>query len=279
MGKRVLQMTVSDSTCRTFRTFTLNRGRMSPIETDLTVEAPLQIVVNDQPHTLLMFTPNMAEELAVGFVYTEGLITGIDEIEDLRIGRDQKKDGDDIIEAHIRIASNASPFVTVSGRRVSYSSCGICGTENYYHMREGLRRVRSRQRFSMDLIQETAAGLKRFQPLYQRTGGAHAALLFDAKGNRFVHAEDMGRHNALDKVIGASLLRGIAPHDKGLISSGRASLELILKMARIGFSLFVVMSRPTSRAVEAAKFYNITLVDLARSANRIYSHARRIEGF
>jgi len=247
--------------------------------TDLTVEVPLQIVINDRPHTLVMFTPNKVRELAVGFIFTEGLITDFKEITGFSIRKTRRGDEDEIIEARVEIVPKEPSLPVVSGKRISYSSCGICGTENYYHLRDRLRRVKSRHRFTMDMLKQASYGLKAFQPLYIRTGGAHAAVLFDSKGNKVLHAEDMGRHNALDKVIGASLIQGISPEDKVLVSSGRASLEMILKMARIGFPVFVVMSRPTSRAVEAAKFYNITLIDLARDTNRIYSHARRIEGF
>jgi FdhD protein len=121
--------------------------------------------------------------------------------------------------------------------------------------------------------------MKGFQPLYGKTGGAHAAILLDRGGNPVLHCEDMGRHNALDKVIGSTLIKGIPCQDKIAVSSGRASLEMILKVAKAGIPVFMAMSRPTSRAVEAAKFYNITLMDMAKGSNRIYSHARRIEGF
>ena len=131
----------------------------------------------------------------------------------------------------------------------------------------------------MDVLEGFSLKLQELQPLYRRTGGAHAAILFDSNGHPIFFSEDMGRHNALDKVIGSSLIEGIPSHDKVIVSSGRASLEMILKTARAGFPLFVAMSRPTSRAVEAAKFYNITLIDLAKDTNRIYSHARRIVGF
>jgi FdhD protein len=131
----------------------------------------------------------------------------------------------------------------------------------------------------MEVLKNFPRRMKKHQPLYRSTGGAHAAILFDADGKTIFHCEDMGRHNALDKVIGHTLLNAIPVEDKILVSSGRASLEMILKTARIGFPLFVAMSRPTSRAVEASKFYNITLIDMARSSNHIYSHVRRIEGF
>ena len=104
-------------------------------------------------------------------------------------------------------------------------------------------------------------------------------FLLDSEGNLLVCSEDMGRHNAVDKVIGAALIRELSFQDKIIVTSGRASLEMILKTARAGIPVFVAMSRPTSRAVEAAKFYNITLLDMARDSNRIYSHVRRIKGF
>ena len=139
--------------------------------------------------------------------------------------------------------------------------------------------MKSRQRFSMDVITKLPDKLEASQPLYRLTGGAHAALLLNSEGNPLLSGEDMGRHNALDKVIGASLLQEISRGDKILLSSGRASLEMILKTVRAGIPVFVAMSRPTSRAVEAAKFYNVTLIDLAKGSNRIYSHVRRVEGF
>ncbi|MCP4664747.1 MAG: hypothetical protein GY849_00135 [Deltaproteobacteria bacterium] len=142
-----------------------------------------------------------------------------------------------------------------------------------------MHRVKSRHRFSMDILKGVCRNLETFQPLYQKTGGAHAAVLFDSQGDPILFCEDMGRHNALDKVIGGALIQGISCEDKMLVSSGRASLEMILKAARAGMPLFAALSRPTSKAVEAAKFYNITLLDLAKNNNRIYSHARRIEGF
>jgi len=274
-----METMIPDITYRTFRTFTLNHGRISPKLTDLTVEVPLQIMVNDTPHTLVMFTPPKVRELVFGFIFTEGLIADFKEITGFDVRETRREDGDEIIEARVEIVPKEPISSVVSGKRISFSSCGICGTENYYHLRNRLRRVKSRHRFTMDMLKQASNGLKAFQPLYVRTGGAHAAVLFDSRGNQILHAEDMGRHNALDKVIGASLIHGIPPEDKVLVSSGRASLEMILKIARIGFPIFVVMSRPTSRAVEAAKFYNITLVDLAKDTNRIYSHARRIEGF
>ncbi|OPX39959.1 MAG: hypothetical protein B1H13_08550 [Desulfobacteraceae bacterium 4484_190.3] len=154
-------------------------------------------------------------------------------------------------------------------KRVSFSSCGVCGKQNYSELNPRISRVRSRVRFSMAMINTCSRRLEEHQKLYWRTGGAHAAMLLDRKAAPVLFSEDMGRHNALDKVIGAALLQHIPMDDKILVSSGRASLEMILKTARAGIPLFVAMSRPTSKAVEAAKVYNVTLVDLAKGSNGI----------
>ena len=262
-----------------FRSFTEKNGDISQVISDLIVEAPLQILINGQNHTLIMFTPQMAEELATGFVFTEGLINRVQQIEKCVISLAHQDQGEEIIEARMSIPGYTVPGGESSGRRISFSSCGICGTENYRNLKKGLCRVKSRQRFSMETLYGVSRNLENFQPLYSKTGGAHAAALFDPEGKCVVYSEDMGRHNALDKAIGTTLLNGILPHDKIAVSSGRASLEMILKVARAGFPLFLTMSRPTSRAVEAARFYNITLLDMAKNTNRIYTHARRIKEY
>jgi FdhD protein len=261
------------------RSFRYSEGRLSPLSTDLVLEIPLEIIINGSTYSLIMFTPAMIKELVVGFLFTEGLIDQLSDVQECRISSLEKGDGEEIVEAKLKIPKQDFKLSGISGGRISYSSCGICGKENYYDLKRGLRRVKSRHRFSMELIEQLPEKFMSHQILYQKTGGAHAAVLLDDCGKRLLLSEDMGRHNALDKVIGASLMDGISCEDKILLSSGRASLEMILKTARAGVPLFVAMSRPTSRAVEASKFYNITLVDLAKESNRIYSHVRRIKEF
>jgi FdhD protein len=264
---------------KTVRSFTHLGEKISAKSSDLLLETPLEIIINDDRNILIMFTPGMARELVIGFIFTEGLIRKLSEVEECIISSVGKEDGEQVIEARVIISSERPLPTGTQSKRVSYSSCGICGKDNYYDLKKDLGRVKSRQRFSMDVLNELPAKLETLQPLYRRTGGAHAAVLFDGEGNSLLLAEDMGRHNALDKVIGATLIKGISCQDKIVVSSGRASLEMMLKTARAGIPVFMAMSRPTSRAVEAAKFYNITLMDMAKDSNCIYSHARRIEGF
>lgn len=259
------------------RSFHYSKGKFTPLLSDLILEAPLEIIINKDRSVLIMHTPDMTRELVTGFVFTDGLIEDVSDMSECIISTTEK--GELLVQARVSVPGNASGLSDRKGKRISYSSCGICGKEAYLELKTGLGRVKSRQRFSMEVILSLPERITFHQPLYHRTGGAHAAFLLDEIGNLLIHCEDMGRHNALDKVIGASLIKKISLEDKILLSSGRASLEMILKTARAGAPLFVAMSRPTSRAVEAAKFYNITLVDIAKGSNRIYSHARRIEGF
>jgi FdhD protein len=264
---------------KTVRSFTYSGGGFKSRMSHLLVETPLEIVVDGDRRILIMFTPGMIRELVAGFLFTEGLVDKVSDIREIIVRPLEKGDGEQVIEVRVHLLKPVATGTKTSVTRVSYSSCGICGKDNYYELKEALGRVKSRHRFSMSVVRELPVELERLQTLYPRTGGSHAAVLFDEHGNPEVQSEDMGRHNALDKVIGSALLKGIRLDDKILLSSGRASLEMILKTARAGAPVFVAMSRPTSRAVEAAKFYNITLIDMAKDTNRIYTHARRIEGF
>lgn len=267
-------------TYKTLRSINYSKAGFVPAKTDLIQEIPLEIAINESRRLVIMCTPDMIRELVVGFVYTEGLIDEISEIENCTISQAKDKNNEEAVEANVTLAPrHTRPLPFSDAKRISYSSCGICGTDNYYNLKNGLQRVKSRHKFSMNVLQTLPAKLLELQPLYRKTAGAHAACLFDWKGDAIYYSEDMGRHNALDKVIGAALTRSIPPEDKIVVSSGRASLEMILKTARFGLPVFVAMSRPTSKAVEAAKFYNITLIDMAKKSNRIYSHVRRINGF
>jgi FdhD protein len=271
-------MTEND-TYKTIRSFTFKDRALSPEPTDLLVEAPLEITIDRGRQVLIMCTPVLVRELVYGFLFTEGIIKDPGDVLSCQIYPGENGHSDDIIQAFVTLGDTLPTSLTGPMKRVSFSSCGVCGKQNYSELNPRLSRVRSKVRFSMDMIYACSQRLEEHQQLYRRTGGAHAAMLLDGNAVPALFSEDMGRHNALDKVIGAGLLHHISMDDKILVSSGRASLEMILKTARARIPLFIAMSRPTSKAVEAAKVYNVTLVDLAKDTNRIHSHVRRIEGF
>ncbi len=266
-------------TYKTIRSFTFKDRVLSPEPTDLLVETPLEITIEEGRQTLIMCTPVLIKELVYGFLFTDGIIDTSADVRTCHIHFRENGHTDDVIRARVSLVKKAISPETEVMKRVSFSSCGICGKQNYSELSPRLSRVRSKTRFSMDVIYAGARRLEEHQRLYWRTKAAHAAMLLDGKAEPVLFSEDMGRHNALDKVIGAALLQQIPMDNKILVSSGRASLEMILKTAKARIPLFVAMSRPTSKAVEAAKVYNVTLVDLAKGTNRIHSHVRRIEGF
>ena len=261
------------------RSFIYKNDRISSGLDYLVIETPLEIIINNNSSILIMFTPGMTEELVTGFLYTEGLIEKASDIKECSISTSNSEEGEEVIQARFTIKSSGPALPGIKEKRTSYSSCGICGKKSYNDIKMGFKRVVSKLRFSMKILDLFPEMMKGLQPIYQKTGGAHAAVLCDSKGNALLYSEDMGRHNALDKVIGASLIKNISCYDKILLSSGRASLEMIIKTARAGIPVFIAMSRPTSKAVEAAKYYNITLIDMAKDSNRIYTHARRIKEF
>jgi FdhD protein len=221
-------MTKND-TFKTVRSFTFRDGRIWPEPTDLLVETPLEIRIDQGTDTLIMCTPDLIRELVFGFLFTEGMIEAPSDVRECRIQSKGQGDQDDVIEA--RVTLETPPLLQASNgpyKRMSFSSCGVCGKHNYGELNRALNRVTSRHRFPMGALEACAARLEAYQELYWRTGGSHAAMLLDVKAEPVLFGEDMGRHNALDKVIGAAILKGIPRDDKVLISSGRASLEMIL---------------------------------------------------
>lgn len=245
---------------------------------DLIAEASLEIIVNEVEKTLIMFTPGNTRELVFGFLFTEGRIESITDIQSCEI-EPSADNGEEAIEARVKIPKMNSGIIPSVRKKVSYASGSVYEKKGRQPMSQVKSRVTSDCMFDLGLLKQLPEKLYNHQPLYQRTGGAHAAALFDSSGNLLFCHEDMGRHSALDKVIGASLLKDVSFDDKILISSGRASQEMINKTARAGVPLYIANSRPTSKSVEAAENYNITLLDMARGGIQIYSHVQRVQGF
>ena len=264
---------------RPIHALTYSDAKLVSINETLIEEAPLEIIINSSQRILIMHTPLMSYELVHGFLYTDGYVSDMEEISQCSISSREYPDGSLFVEAAVTTKQTVKTKGARAAERISYSSCGICGREELEKMKRGLGRIKSRQRFSLEIIMEICGKMREYQPLYRKTRAAHAALLFDANGNFVTGAEDVGRHNAIDKAIGTCLLKKIPTYDKMIVSSGRASLEMVLKAVRGGFPLFVAMSRPTFYAVEAAKFYNLTLIDLAKDTSRIYCHARRLKEY
>jgi len=230
------------------------------------VEEPLEIRVDGEPLAVTMRTPGNDEELALGFLYTEGLIA-----EPRRAGPTADFAGN-VVEVQ-------GPLRRDPGRRRFYttSSCGVCGKGALEEVAVDSPPVTPGPVVARQLLADLPSHLE--QPGHQRTGGLHATGLFDASGLALLAREDVGRHNAMDKVVGRALLDGLLPlHDHLLCVSGRLSFELVQKAAVAGAPILVGVGAPSSLAVALAEDRGMTLCGFARGTRvNVYTHPERVE--
>lgn len=250
----------------------------------LAVEEPLEIRVNGRPLAVTMRTPSEDFALAAGFLLSEGIITSPEQIHSIRYcGRDF---GPGAAPAENTVDVTLHPWVSPppssQERKVLMSSaCGMCG-------RTSLDQVHQKACFTLadDPLEITASFLlsmpeilREKQRVFERTGGLHAAGLFDARsGDLVTLCEDVGRHNAVDKVVGRALLDGCLPlRGHALMVSGRASFELAQKARMAGLPMLASVSAPSSLAVELAQEAGMTLAGFVRSGRFVlYSGAQRV---
>lgn len=236
-------------------------------------EIPVALVYNGDPFVVVMASPADLEDLATGFSLTEGVIATADGLHAVEVVRHSRG-----IELQIRIGD--AEAARLAGRRRGISArtgCGVCGIESIDEVLRPPVPVSAAGRFQADALWRAAAELESRQPVNAETRAVHAAGFADASGAlRFVR-EDVGRHNALDKVIGAMVRERQDAGEGFLIVTSRASYELVQKTAAIGVPMLAAVSRPTSLAIHLAEQANITLVGLLRghTAN-VYSHPARL---
>ena len=235
------------------------------VRDEVAVEEPLEIRVDGQPLAVTMRTPGHDEELALGFLYGEGLI---DSVHEAGLTRD--------------LAANTievtGPLLRDPGTRRFYttSSCGVCGKGALEEVSVYAPRLAGGPSVERALLAGLPDRLR--QPTFERTGGLHAAGLFSAAGELVLVREDVGRHNALDKVIGRALLNGRLPLSEMMLCvSGRLAFELVQKAAVAGAPILVGVGAPTSLAVELATDRDMTLAGFARGDRiNIYSGGQRV---
>jgi FdhD protein len=245
----------------------------------LAVEEPLELRVGGQPLTVTMRTPGNDVELAHGFLLTEGAIAGREDVRTARYCESLDEDGHNTYNVlDLELANGVTPPV---GRAfLTTAACGVCGKAALDDVR-----LRSRYEPAADGCQVTAAvlaslpaRLRAAQRVFDTTGGLHAAGLFTTGGEPLWVREDVGRHNAVDKVLGAAMLAGGLPAaGTVLVVSGRASFELTQKAAMAGVPILAAVSAPSSLAAELAEELGITLVGFLRgNSMNVYSRADRI---
>ena len=243
---------------------------------ELAVEEPLEIRVRGKPISVTMRTPGNDDELAAGFLLTEGIIHSAADL--LHIEPCTANEFGNVIQ--VRLA----PLVPVDFEKLTRhvfasSSCGLCGKVTCEAVRGNHPPVTSDARIRADILQTMPDTMRAAQATFDRTGGLHAAALFDVSGNLLCVREDVGRHNAVDKVIGRALLDGRLPlNNHVLLVSGRLSFEIIQKSIAAGVAIIAAVSAPSSLAVELAEESGQTLVGFLRPGRmNVYSHAERID--
>lgn len=236
----------------------------SELSRNVPIEAPVAIEYNGIGYAVMMATPADLHAYAVGLTLAEG-IARADEIEDVDI---HAIDGGWIVRITLP-ASRMDPVLSRARTRVSESSCGLCGIESIEQLLHPLLPVTARIVTSRAAIARALAALPDHQPLSRATGAVHAAAFCTPDGAIVAAREDVGRHNALDKLIGVLALEGIDPASGFILLSARCSYELVEKTVRAGCPMLVTISAPTSLAVERATAAGLTLVALARTDNAL----------
>jgi FdhD protein len=250
------------------------------------VEEPLQIILEhrdahmrtETPLAMTMRTPGHDRDLVTGFLFAEGVIASVDDVVHVRhcVRSDTPQNVvRAVLHDHVVVPSRLlERNLTVT------SACGVCGERTVESLsKAGCERVHeSRDLFRPAAIRSALAAFEESQAWFRHTGGTHGAALCDNAGDLLLHREDVGRHNALDKLVGARL-QGEAhmSSDGFVVVSSRASFELVQKTVRAGFPMMVAVGAATSLAVETARRFDLTLVGFARESRfNVYSNPERI---
>jgi FdhD protein len=268
----------------------LTQIRLLEVREDSAVERPDRLVTEEPmeiraegpgreavPVAVTMRTPGGDFELAVGFLFTEGLIGGRAEIRKVSYCEDLDPEDQHYNVVTVALTRRFDPEAI---RRNFYatSSCGICGKATLDHVEVQCAPVGPGPDVDADVISALPDGLKDAQRLFEQTGGLHAAGLFAPNGKLLGLREDVGRHNAVDKIVGEALLAGDLPlSERVLLVSGRASFEIVQKAAVAGIPIVAAVSAASSLAVDAAERFGMTVIGFVRDGRfNVYTHPERI---
>jgi FdhD protein len=252
-------------------------GAAVRVEDYLAAEEPLEMRAGRYSLGVTLRTPGDDEELVAGFLLTEGILSRREDLVELRMPSDTDSE-----KNLVRVTLNPKVRLSANGaaRRFSAgSACGVCGKASITQLRRrGLRRPEAGSPFDPEVLCKLPPRLREAQDVFGRTGGLHAAALFGPVGDLLVLREDIGRHNAVDKVIGWALLGSRLPlSDHVLLVSGRGGFEIVQKAIAAGIPLLASVSAPSSLAVQLARELGLTLVGFLRGRRFvIYAGEERI---
>jgi len=255
--------------------FHADTGEVKPMSDLVAVEEPFHIMVNEEYYATILCTPSNVNELMVGHLVSEGIINSPREIKEIKTRRDREFNirlakG---IDAHSRLSSSTS------FRRLILSACGSPENWSFSKLLDGipLRKMNVTGRVEAKLILDACRQLNTQATAYRQTGGLHAAAIRSQDGGLISFAEDVGRHNAVDKVIGMALLSNHDLESCLLVSTGRLSGDMVLKGARVGIPVIASISAALNSGIEVAEKTGVTLIGFVRGQRmNIYSYPERI---
>jgi FdhD protein len=244
-------------------------------EEQVAEEVPVVLVYNGNPHVVMMATPADLEDFIVGFSLTEELVSGgsdLQAVEAVRYGQG--------IEVQARVSPAQQALIEGRSRKLAgRTGCGICGSDSIAGVLKHLHPVPAGGSISSGAIQRAIEALAQRQPINAAAGAVHAAGWASADGTLLVVREDVGRHNALDKVVGAVTRQRIDSSNGFVVVTSRASFEMVQKATVLGARALVAISGPTGLAIRVAEQAGLTLVGFARPGRfTVYAHPERISG-
>ena len=248
-------------------------------------EEPLQIMLEGEPLSVVMRTPGHDIELCLGLLFSEGIVRRVEDVRSIRISAEAGETERAInIEAELVESNQVDVHFVGAPRRkpersmLSSSACGVCGTVLIEDLRRDLAALPERPQVDPSVLPGLVEILRAGQGVFDRTGGLHAAGLFSADGKLLSVREDIGRHNAVDKVVGRALIDGKLPLASSiLVVSGRAGYEIVQKSIAAGIPVLAAVGAPSSLAVSLAREFNQTLVGFLRGDRfNVYAGPERL---
>ena len=242
------------------------------------VEEPLELRVADRSVAVVMRTPGHDRELAAGFLLTEGVIRKTEDLLDVLLCREQDGGISGNVVNAVLASTAKVDFDRLTRHVFSSSSCGVCGKATLDAVLQNFPTASAGPQFQAAHLVTLPARLRAAQPGFDATGGLHACVLFDREGQTELIREDVGRHNAVDKVLGRALLNGRLPlSSHGLLLSGRVSFELVQKALAAGVPLVAGIGAPSSLAIECALRGQVTLIGFLRADRfNVYAGGERL---
>ena len=273
-------MTTLHASSRILEVERLRAGQRSVAADRVATEAPLEIRLHGERFVMTMRTPGDDEALSAGFLLSEGVIGGPEDIASITTPTAGAGQDDERVDVLLAGRALAQLPEVLAGRRAvtATSACGVCGRPSVDVLAFAAPPIVAAWQVAASLVGTLPTRLREAQAVFDQTGGLHAAGLFTLEGELVDAAEDVGRHNAVDKVLGRRLLQGAFPLASHILCvSGRASFELVQKAVRAGIPMLVAVSAPSSLAVDLARDRNVTLAGFVRDTGfNVYTHPQRI---